>query len=306
MSRKFSLPQLQLAFKQGWGIGVGEDYRPWIRITRSRSSPMSNLRVTQIPYMRRSLHCLSRGEAHMVHFLRWLGASDIREQYPMWNWPHAHPLAQLGEGLGQGEMHPGMGEVAEKANFTLRTYPGTDIRTVLTMDLMVTVPAETNPARLVAISCKPLDRVLEGSEDDREIQRLKLDRMYCEAGSIPFLLAHPEQLPRTLIVQLEAFGPVGDPDRFRVLTSSAEYADFIDRLERLVYANPAIEAAQRAAKGLSWDQDTVVSALRTSIWHQHVDVDLTAQISLARPLRPGGRAFRAAQAAKWFGGRHEA
>ncbi|AWH18467.1 hypothetical protein C1922_14755 [Stenotrophomonas sp. ZAC14D2_NAIMI4_7] len=306
MSRKFSLPQLELAFKQGRGIGVGEDYRPWIQITRNRSSPLSNLRVTQIPYMRRSLHCLSRGEAHMVHYLRWLGASDIREQYPMWNWPHAHPLAQLREDLGCGEMHPGMAAVAEKAQFVLRTYPGTDIRTVLTMDLMVTVPAEINKARLVAISCKPLQRVLEGREDDREIQRLELDRLYCEAGKIPFVLAHPEQLPRTLIVQLEAYGPVGDPDRYRVLASSSEYADFVDRLDSLVYTRPAMQAARRAAKGLPWDHDTMVSALRTSIWHQHIDVDLATQISLARPLRPGGKAFRAAQAAKWLGGRHEA
>lgn len=298
VSRKFSARLLLQSFKEGRGFGVGEDYRPWIQITRRTSSPYSNLNLWRLPYLHRNAHFLSRGERQMAVYVTWLGAEDVREQYPLWPWPHPHPEVQLG--ADRYRVHPGMLAVAESAGVRLQNYPGTKLPVVLSMDLLCTVPPGVNCARLVAVSCKPRSLYVAAAVDDRELERLELDRRYCLAGEIPFHLAHPEELPTVLMAQLNWLAPVKLSAPMLEISQTASYQDYIGALADRTYLKPASIASAEASRSMKWSGDFHFEALRFAIWHQHIDVDLCRQLDLSQPLRPGGRKYRDEGVRRWL------
>src|SRR5579871_3165360 len=92
---KMTLKKLREWIVEGRGTGTGDYYQPWIKITRTTSSPNSNLSIVPMPGLRRLCHFLSRGERAVAHVMWWLGAEDVREQYPLWPWEHRAPLAEV-------------------------------------------------------------------------------------------------------------------------------------------------------------------------------------------------------------------
>src|ERR1022692_3946526 len=109
---KFSMKKLAAAIQEGRGSGTADAYRPWIEVTRRTSSPYSNVSVVPVPHLTRLTHYLSRGEREFALFLWWLGAIDVREQYPLWPWEHLHPRTQIGA-VGHEKFHPGMRAIAQ-------------------------------------------------------------------------------------------------------------------------------------------------------------------------------------------------
>src|SRR5574337_488009 len=97
---------------EGRGLGVGDRYQPWEQITRSRASPFSNLNVIPVPHLTRLAHFLSRGQREFGLLLWWLGAEDVREQYPLWPWPHRQPLEQIDPHAAGMDKHPGLSTIA--------------------------------------------------------------------------------------------------------------------------------------------------------------------------------------------------
>lgn len=297
---KFTMAKLAAAIREGRGIGTGDAYQPWIQITRNTSSPFSNLNVGPVPYLKRLTHFLSRSERLFGLYLWWLGAEDVREQYPLWPWQHLHPEAQIAS-RSPVRYHPGMQAVATEADMPLRAYPGTKIAHVLTIDMMVTVPISMNPARLIGVSCKPKSVVDAGSPTDRSMERIELDRRYCIAGDIPFRLAHPEQLPPKLLVELHSVSPIEPRATLAQFVRAAPYLTYIDLLHRSAYDRPAWVASREAGKRVGWSDQEEQRAFRIAIWHQHVDHDLSKGLITTRPLVAGGIALRERGRRHWFG-----
>lgn len=300
MTESKDLRALAEAIHKGRGIGIGDHYKPWIEITRRTSSPCSNLNIGPVPYLKRLTHFLSRGEREFALYLWWLGAEDIREQYPLWPWPHVHPEVQLAPGAST-RVHLGMQVIAAEAGIPLRTYRGTTTADILTIDMMVTVPAELNPARLIGISCKPKSLVVAGLPTDRYMERIELDRRYCVAAHIPFRLAHPEQLPSKLLVALHAVSPVEPRAMLKRFVSSACYLKYVDLLQCTAYSRPAWMASKEAGNRVGWSTHEEQRAFHIAIWHQHVDHDLSRGLVTTRPLVAGGIALRDQGRRQWFG-----
>lgn len=297
---KLSVDELVAAIVEGRGIGNGDAYKPWIQITRNTSSPCSNLNIGATPYLKRLTHYLSRGEREFALYLWWLGAEDVREQYPLWPWPHLHPVVQV-EPRADARKHPGMRDIAAGAGIPLRNYPGTSIAHVLTIDMVVTVPASMNQARLIGVSCKPKAVIDAGSAISREIERAELDRRYCSAASIPFRLAHPEQLSRKLLVGLHAVAPIEPRASLDELLCSRSYQSYVDHLQRTAYVKPAWVASKEAGARVGWSKEEEQRAFRIAIWCQHVDHDLSKGFVTTRPLISGGTALRKQGCREWFG-----
>ena len=295
-----TIAKLAAAIREGRGIGTGDAYRPWIQITRRTSSPYSNLNVCPVPHLKRLTHFLSRAERQFALYLWWLGAEDVREQYPLWPWPHLHPEVQIAP-QAEDRLHPGMQFVAAEADIALRTYPGTTIAHVLTIDMMVTVPVSMNPARLIGISCKPEAIVVAGSPTDRDMERIELDRRYCVAGNIPFRLAHPEQLPPKLLVGLHAISPIEPRSTLMQLVRAAPYLKYVDLLQRTAYDRPAWIASKEAGNRVGWSTPEEQRAFHIAIWYQHVDHDVSNGLVTTRPLVTGGTALREQGRQRWFG-----
>lgn len=300
MTKDRDLTALATAIHAGRGVGTGDKYEPWIQITRRTTSPCSNLFVGPVPYLKRLTHFLSRGEREFALYLWWLGAEDVREQYPLWPWPHVHPEVQIAPRT-MAKIHPGMEAVASAANIALRRYRGTTTADILTLDMMVTVPASVNPARLIGFSCKPRALVTAGLPTDRYMERIELDRRYCMAGDIPFHLVHPELLPSTLLVALHAVSPIEPRTVLEQFVASAPYRRYIEVLQRTGYDRPAWKASNEAGNRVGWSTLEEQRSFRIAIWYQHVDHDLSRGLITTRPLLAGGTALREEGRRRWFG-----
>jgi hypothetical protein len=299
---KMTAKKLAEMIKSGRGMGVGNDYLPWEQITRRRSSPYSNLNLIPVPHLTRLAHYLSRGEREFALLLWWLGAEDVREQFPLWPWPHRQPLSDVSDGVDVAAQHPGMIAVAERAGIPLGRYPGLGIYAILTLDLLATVPAALSSSRLIGFSCKPLDLICSAGAGDRLRARLELDRRYCVAAGIPHHVVHPEQLPKTLVVQLHWLAPIEPLPRLKALVTSETYRVYLTMLRDAVYDEPVCEVSQWVGAQLGWTAEHQSRALKIALWYQHLDADLSRPIHMTRPLIHGGRQLKKHLHAHWFGG----
>lgn len=289
---KMTVPKLAELIELGRGLGVGDGYQPWIALARHNTSGVSNQSFVRMPCLARHCTFLSRSERFLAHVLWWAGALDVREQFPLWPWPHPHPYLELDD-VPEWPQHPGMIEVARDAGIKLHRYPGLPIPAILTIDIMVTVGQRGGKRpRLIGISCKPQEQYLHTGPADRLRERLELDHRYCEAGGIHYLLLHPEQLPRTLVRQLEWLAPRATHCELNAIRRSAAYHKFVERLRDRIYTTPASRAIRAAGRAVGWDVTTSHQMGRTAIWLLDIDVDVSVPVVLHAPLRPGGVALR--------------
>jgi hypothetical protein len=287
---------------EGRGLGTRDAYQPWIQISKNVASPRSNLNLVKVPSLERPGHFLSRGERDLAYLLFWLGAVDVREQFPIWPWAHPHPVSHVWPNQSvYPYSHPGLRDIADDAGIRLWQYPGLRIPAVLSIDLVVTVPALFGPRRLLGISSKPRDLYLNSAPNSRTRERLELDRRYCLSASMSHLLMHPETIPKPLAVNLHAMAPLGSPEQFMHLARSAEYAEFLTRLSPAVYEQAAAVAASAAGRRVGWPPSVAHRALHFATWRQDIDVDLLRALDFSRSLRPGGHHLRAALQQRFFG-----
>jgi hypothetical protein len=298
---KVTTEKLAKWIAEGRGLGAGDKYQPWEQITRSRASPFSNLNLIPVPHLTRLAHFLSRGEREFGLLLWWLGAEDVREQYPLWPWPHRQPLDQTRAGEAQRESHPGMASVAKEAGIRLRNYPGLRVPVVLSIDFLVTVPPIVGPHRLVGFSCKPRALYIQAASTDRLRERLELDRRYCLAAEIPHHLVHPEQISRTLVVQLHSLAPIEPWAQLESFIASERYQAYLEHLRGVAYEAPACQASSMAGAAVGWFAGEDQRALRIAIWYQHLDVDVSQPLHITRPLRSGGVVLRKQLQTRWLG-----
>jgi hypothetical protein len=290
MKDSMSLRRLHAQILEGRGVGIGDAYQPWIRVTKRNTSSISNQSIAPMPGYTRQLHFLSRGEKHSGHLLLWLGVDDVREQFPLWPWPHPHPMLELS--TKHWPEHPGVSAIAKEAGIALRPYAGLAIPAILSIDQFVTLPRHEEEARIVGISCKPRSKLVDTSSSERIRERLELDRRYCDVAGLKHLLVHPEQIPKTLRNHLDWLAPLLPRERLNAICASDSYRSFVERLSDRAYACPLNVAASEASKGLNWTGRCVRFCTHTALWRLDVDVDLLRPVSMLEPLKPGGRAAR--------------
>lgn len=291
MKDSMSLRRLHSQIIEGRGVGVGDAYQPWIRVTKRNTSSTSNQSIAHMPGFARQLHFLSRGEKHFAHLLLWLGVDDVREQFPLWPWPHPHPMLELSTKKRWPE-HPGISAIAKEAGIALRPYAELAIPAILSIDQFVTLPTRDEEARIVGISCKPRSKLVSSSPSDRTRERLELDRRYCEVAELKHLLIHPEQIPKMLRNQLDWLAPLVPRERLNAICASGSYRAFVERLNERAYSYPLKLAASEASKGLNWPDRYVRFCTHTALWRLDVDADLLRPVSMFEPIKPGGRVAR--------------
>lgn len=290
MKDRMSLQRLRSQILEGRGVGLGDAYQPWIRVTKRNTSSASNQSIAHMPGFTRQFHFLSRGEKHFAHLLLWLGVVDVREQFPLWPWPHPHPMQEFS--TNPWPEHPGVSAIAKEAGIALRPYAGLAVPAILSIDQFVTLPSQDHERLIVGVSCKPLSKLLDTAPSDRIRERLELDRRYCEAAALQHLLVHPEQIPKTLHKQLDWLAPLVPRDKLKAIYASGSYRAFIERLSVRAFTSPLKVAASEASKGLNWPEHVVRFCTHTALWRLDVDADLLRPISMLEPISPGGRAAR--------------
>lgn len=296
---RMTLKKLDALIMAGYGQGHLHRYKPWLRVTKRDYSPSSLIGHLPLPELKRLHHFRAQAEQRVLLLLRWLGALDMRDQYPFWPWSHAHPLFGL-PGVESWSMR-GLVEISRDIGIKHENYIGTDLPYVATIDILATWKAKHGGYVLTAYDCKPEQIVKESPPGAFVHRRILLHRAYCKEAQIDYRLTHAERLPRLFLVNLDALYPLLGPGELTALRQSADYCDLVSTLSETAYDRPArvalVEAAAR--NGSAGDRANLI--LNTAIWTQDLDHDLRAPLELYEPLLKGGRWLKASLLREWGG-----
>lgn len=288
---------LALAREDGHGSGLGETYMPWIRIRRRLSSPVSNLMLLPTPVHARPLHLLARTESAAALVAAWLGAREIREQFPLWPEAHLAPFSGIRDGEG-GERHmlPGLMSIAEDLGIRHGFYPGTKLPYVATTDLLVRF-GDAGKQRFAFWACKPAEQLRRGARGaERRWERLRLEEAYAaHCGSVHRVL-DGEQFDRRLTDNLDWLIPLRS--EWLQYESSAVLEDFSGYcFERLVVM-PIRVAVATAAEQIGLDMSNKMKMpwllFRIATWSGYFDIDLSQPLLTTKMARTGGARFKQA------------
>lgn len=292
--------KLASLIKQGLGNSRDASYIPWIRVRRRLTSKVSNLFVIpSVLYERRGLHLLSGLEHRAALLAQWFGATELREQFPMWPDPHQHPLAGTHPERDRTlAPMPGLLEIASKAGIRHGVYPRTKIPFVATSDIVLRLGHPPND-RLVLWACKPLEIMLD-AERRRTLERLELERLYAVAAGAKSVVIDDSLFKRNeLAKNLEWLTPLHS--ELHSHAGSERLNDFSHRLDELIKTLPIRDAVALAGRKVRCDHPHSQQLFRLAAWSGLVDIHLSKPILMTRFAPLGGRTFKRELASELLG-----
>ncbi|WP_218153667.1 TnsA endonuclease N-terminal domain-containing protein [Variovorax sp. OK605] len=236
------------------------------------------------------MHLLSDEEDRMARIFVWLGATEVREQMPMWPDPHRLPLfgwhPDSDPSLGEA---PGLLEIAKKAGINHGRYWATKIPFIATTDLMVRFGVPPND-RLILCQCKPR-KLAEAPENGRKRERLVLETLYALAIGAYSIVIHEDYLPSVFHENLIWLEPLRS--EFLVAQASQQIFDFAHAFMRRCDSYPIEACVEYAASRTRMNRVAGHASFRMAAWAGLIDADLLHPIQLTRLLRRDGGRLRA-------------
>lgn len=150
-----TLDAYKKALKQGFGLGRGQDYMPWLRVQDVPSK--GTAAIVQGIKTRRSHHLLSQLEKQFFMLAEFSASViDIREQFPLF------PLDLLGR-------------TAEALGIRYPTIPITQAPNVQTTDFLLELTGSGGrESSFLAVSVKPAKEL----QKERVLEKLELERVW--------------------------------------------------------------------------------------------------------------------------------
>lgn len=153
----------QRALKNKYGIGEGENYKPWLRVqdvpSRGSSAKIQGIKVG------REHHTLSEGESAYFYLAEFRDSViDIREQFPLLPIDLSIKIADTLE-----VVHP--------------TIPNSTVLNVLTTDFLIKCYDKHKGVWYEAVSVKSNAKDLA---DERTAEKLEIERIWWELIGVPF------------------------------------------------------------------------------------------------------------------------
>jgi hypothetical protein len=283
--------KLARAISSGAGAGRHEAYRSWIRIRRRLSSPVSNLQALRVPQYRRALQLLSGLEHSTADALLWLGAKEVREQFPLWPFPHLHPLVGTQREIDrQRSSVPGLLAICREANIRHGVYPGSKIPFVATIDFAVTM-GEWDAERLVMCSCKPYEILTKAKNRIRIHERIQMECLYAQAIGATHVLIDGTQFSEVLRRQLDWARPL--KEEMDVQIEHARLHKYAEALMRVADDRSLEDAKSHSVVQAGIQGDELTEAyFRASAWLGLIDIDLSHEIEVWKPLRRDRHGFK--------------
>lgn len=260
MGRKLkSIEDYERAIKQGYGVGTGKSYKPWLRVkdvpSRGRSTKYESLTVGRIH------HTLSDWETRILCLADFDGAVvDIREQFPLL------PLTTVST-------------LAENLGIRYPTIPGTSTPIIMTTDFLLTIETDSGVSYL-AIAVK------EGSELNKNRSREKLDieRVFWQSIGVEWILATDIEISKTVSDNLVWINSIlkGNTAKYMSLSSSA-LLDISSRISTRIYSIEALLMLIMDCLELGTDDAKYI--LCKAIWEHVLIVDLHQSIQTTGLIR---------------------
>jgi hypothetical protein len=289
---KMTKTKLAALIRAGYGQGHFQRYKPWLRVTKRDYSP--NSLISHLPTTRLGRHHHPRADAERstMQLVKWLGAADVRDAFPVWPWTHAHPGFGL-PGFEGAPKLPGLQEVADEARLRLYPYPGTDLPYIHTLDILVTWRNDNGTYRLVACENKPEEITYAPEPLSRAKAKLQLTGLYCDRAGIPRKIVHAEKFPAEFIVNLNLLEPHKTDEELEDLTGSDLYREVVELLNARGHETPPFVLLGSLRQRRDASPEAIDAALHLALWRQDVDHDLHRPLEPWLPLQRGGRQLKA-------------
>lgn len=280
--------RLQSLIVQGFGQGRGDDYIPWIRVTRGNAPRMSGHFVAVVSTQATPLHLLSGLEYGAARVASWLGADEIRTQFPLFPWSgHPHPMAGLDARIDATLPETrGLLDIAHEAGIKHGTYVGApELPYVATTDLVI---ARRTPEVqcLVFWSVKPAKVTLEAKPGSRVLQRIRLEALYAQAVGGKHVVYDGTQASDRLLANLEWLEPPRQ-ERTDTLQIHARGA-FVEIFNERHDGEPLGQRIENAAKQAGISTPEGQRHFRAAAWLGQLDIDLFEPVLMSRPMTCGG------------------
>lgn len=171
MSRiKWTEKKIEQRQAEGFGQGKGSAYKPWLEVKDVGSH--GRARRVWSHKTGRVHHLFSDVELDIFVAAEWANeVQDIREQFPL-----DREITQT---------------IAQKLGIRHPYYPGTDVPTVMTVDLLLSI-SYGGETKTVAINAKRD----EEAEDERSLLKLEIQRTYFEYMGCEHHLMYHSSLPK--------------------------------------------------------------------------------------------------------------
>lgn len=281
MTMRMSLSILAKYIRAGFGSGRLHNYRPWLRIRRRASSPVSKQVFCNLTLRPANHHLLSGLEYKTALLNSWLGPKELRECLPLWPDAHPHPQTGLNSDIdSQLDDSPGLLEIARDAGIEHGVFPGTKVPYVASCDLVFWLPSQAAfETQLVYISCKPLTEI---RKRQRARERLELERRYVKANGGRHVIETGENLPHKLIDNLDWLIPLRH--EAQELRMSSQHSDFCSLLMELTKSTPLAAAVNQASEAFHIPVADGFKYFRVGAWLHRIDIDLNLPVVMSKMM----------------------
>tara|TARA_Y100001970_G_scaffold283287_1_gene398023 strand:- start:3078 stop:3902 length:825 start_codon:yes stop_codon:yes gene_type:complete len=240
----------QRALKNKYGIGEGENYKPWLRVqdvpSQGSSAKIQGIKID------REHHTLSEGETSFLYLAEFRDSVvDIREQFP---------LLPIDLSI----------KIANTLDLRHPTIPDSKVLNVLTTDCLLTCYDKHKGVWYEAVSVKSK---AEDLADKRTAEKLDIERIWWELLDVPFrvYVNTPENQTKSKNIQWFT-APVRHGETFSdsLLLSACE----------LLHIGPMIteQTCSELATNFNLDGAQALSLLKTLFAKKIVDVKLDKPI----------------------------
>jgi len=263
MAKRKRTHDIEKMIKEGYGTGVGSEYKPWIKIQDVPSLG----RVTRVKGMKthRQHELLSDMERNYFYILEYSdNVRDIREQYPLL--PIEDTISIANE---LGINHP--------------RSPKTSENIVMTTDFLITISTDDG-IKTVARTIKSKDDLL----DARIIEKFEIERVFWEKRDIDWGIVTEEEIDRTIahnISFIQSYKDIRDVDSF----SEMEVIEIRDLVYEFIKRIVDDERSMRSIclefdNDMNLEKGSSLSIFKYLIINKIIEIDISKKIDVNRNI----------------------
>ena len=263
MAKRKRKQNIEKMIKEGYGSGIGSEYKPWIKIQDIPSLG----RVTRVKGIKtnRRHELLSDMERNYFYILEYSdNVKDIREQFPLL--PQEDTISIADE---LGIKHPKNPETGE------------DI--VMTTDFLITISTEDG-IKEVARTIKSKDDLL----DKRILEKFEIERVFWKKRNIDWAIVTEEEINKTIahnISFIQGYRDIKNLDGFTDL-DSLEIQDLIyEFIRRIVDDKRSIRAISlEFDNDMSLESGCGLSIFKYLVINKIIEIDISKNIDVNKNI----------------------
>lgn len=263
MAKRKRKQNIEKMIKEGYGSGIGSEYKPWIKIQDVPSLG----RVTRVKGIKtnRQHELLSDMERNYFYILEYSdNVKDIREQFPLL--PKEDTISIADE---LGIKHPKDPETGE------------DI--VMTTDFLITISTEDG-IKEVARTIKSKDDLL----DKRILEKFEIERVFWKKRNVDWAIVTEEEIDKTIahnISFIQGYREIKNVDGFTDL-DSLEIQDLVyEFIRRIVDDKRSVRAVSlEFDNDMNLESGCGLSIFKYLVINKIIEIDISKKIDVNKNI----------------------